>query len=350
VVPVTDAETYTVVTWPPITDNLGIWRPWTNGGINPATGLAWAVGDKFVGAFVSNGTRDATSPDNADYDAFVQAAADVVGWGGKSWHAIVACWNDTENPDYNAARNANVPTMTTSYAIVLPNGAMLADNGADLANGPDIFFNVTETGSVYNGNVGTGAGRLCGDPNQTKIEHGASNRTDGAAWWRIYNGNQTSQWHFFALSEELTLSAVGSGSPFQTWASGGETFEGDANGDGVQDGIAFLLGATGPGVNALGLLPTATEQNNGDLVLSFDMLNAASRGTAALKLQWSNDLGVADPWGSNEALVPDESSTVNGVNFVVTPGSPTHAVEATIPASEAAGGGKLFNRLSGSEN
>ena len=96
-----------------------------------------------------------------------------MGWDEATWYAVVACWNDAENPDYNAARNANAPTMTTSYGIFLPNGAKLADDGADLANGPDIFFNVTETLGVYDGNVGTGAGRMCGDPDQTKIEHGS---------------------------------------------------------------------------------------------------------------------------------------------------------------------------------
>ncbi|MGB1130239.1 MAG: sialate O-acetylesterase, partial [Haloferula sp.] len=41
----------------------------TNGGINPVTGQPWAVGDTYRIAFVTDGTRDATSPDIADYDA-----------------------------------------------------------------------------------------------------------------------------------------------------------------------------------------------------------------------------------------------------------------------------------------
>jgi hypothetical protein len=49
--------------------------------------------------------------------------------------------------------------------------------------------------------------------------------------------------------------------------------------------------------------------------------------------------------------VPDTTDAVpdNGVTFVVTPGSPTNSVVATIAPSEAAGG-KLFGRLQGTEN
>ena len=45
-------------------------------------------------------------------------------------------------------------------------------------------------------------------PAQSKIEHGNTDRTDGA-WWQVYNGNQTSQWHFYALSDPLTVVAGG---------------------------------------------------------------------------------------------------------------------------------------------
>lgn len=204
VVPVADDTTLDVVPAPPIKGQLGIWTPWANGGINPETGQPWAVGDKYHVGFISSGTRDATSPDRADYDAFVQAAADAVGWDSATWYAVVACYNDPEYPNHTAARDNNVPTMTSSYAILRPDGEKLADNGADLADGPDIFYNVTETGGEYNGGVGTGGGRMMGDPGETNIERGDSTRTNGT-WWRVYNGSQTSQWHIYALSDELTL-------------------------------------------------------------------------------------------------------------------------------------------------
>jgi autotransporter-associated beta strand protein len=132
-------------------------------------------------------------------------------------------------------------------------------------------------------------------------------------------------------------------SQYQAWAGGG-AFDADANGDGVPNGLAFLLGAAGPNANALALLPTATETAGG-LVLNFQMLNSASRGAATLGIEHSSDLGIADTW--TLVGVPNTSGgPTSGVTFTVTPGSPTNTVQATIAPSEAAGG-NLFGRLKG---
>jgi hypothetical protein len=123
------------------------------------------------------------------------------------------------------------------------------------------------------------------------------------------------------------------------------TFNGDTNGDGVQDGLAFLLGAANPDDNALGLLPTVTETSGG-LVMAFDMLDSASRGTATLSVEHSSDLGISDAWTT--VAVPDsDGGPTDGVTFLVgtASGSPSvHSVTATIGSSEAAAG-KLFGRL-----
>jgi len=145
----------------------------------------------------------------------------------------------------------------------------------------------------------------------------------------------------------LTYDVVSPSTLFEEW-SGGEPFDGDKNGDGVSNGLAFLLGATNPDASALGLLPAASEDAGG-LVLTFSMLNAASRGPATLDVQWSSDLGQADPWAGNVATVPETTGAVNGVNFVITPNGSLNDVVATIPSSEASAG-KLFGRLEGSEN
>ncbi len=140
------------------------------------------------------------------------------------------------------------------------------------------------------------------------------------------------------------------GTPFETWAATGTlpgtvTFDGDLNGDGVQDGLAFLLGAVNPDDNAVGLLPKVT-QSGGDLVITFATLTAANRGTAVVNLQHSSDLGLSDPWFT--VTVPETTSTVDGVSFNVillpTPDGFMNGITATIPASEAAAG-KLFGRL-----
>lgn len=48
-----------------------------NGGINPATGSPWQAGDQYRFVFVSSATRDATSTNIADYNAFVQDLANA---------------------------------------------------------------------------------------------------------------------------------------------------------------------------------------------------------------------------------------------------------------------------------
>jgi len=123
-------------------------------------------------------------------------------------------------------------------------------------------------------------------------------------------------------------------------------FDGDESGDGVSNGLAFLLGAASPGDNALGLLPTVTESGGG-LVMTFSMLNAASRDSATLSVEHSSDLGISDAWTT--VLVPETSGgPTNGVTFDVTPGSPLNSVTATISSRESANG-KLFGRLKATE-
>jgi hypothetical protein len=77
--------------------------------------------------------------------------------------------------------------------------------------------------------------------------------------------------------------------------------------------------------------------------MTFNMLNAASRGSATLSVEHSSDLGISDAWTT--VLVPETSDgPTSGVTFAVTPGSPLNRVTATISSSESANG-KLFGRL-----
>jgi hypothetical protein len=139
----------------------------------------------------------------------------------------------------------------------------------------------------------------------------------------------------------LTYDVAGA-DPYATW-SGGAPFDGDANNDGVKNGMAWLLGAANKDADARGLLPAPVRTNDG-LKLTFNMLNAAKRGTATLSVEHSGTLGAApDPWTT--VPVPDANGgPTNGVTFTVTPGDPTNSVEAVILYSESVNG-KLFGRL-----
>lgn len=131
--------------------------------------------------------------------------------------------------------------------------------------------------------------------------------------------------------------------PFTTW-SGGAAFNDDTNNDGIENGLAFLLGAADVNENANSLLPVST-QSGGALTLTFKMRDLAARGAALLQVQHSSDLGISDPW-STLVTVPNATGNVGGIDFTVSPGvAPFNNVTATIPAAGNAANGRLFARV-----
>lgn len=128
--------------------------------------------------------------------------------------------------------------------------------------------------------------------------------------------------------------------PYETWAGGG-AFNDDTSGDGIANGLAWLLGAANPNLNATALLPTINE-SDGDVMLTFSMLNAASRGAATLNVEYSKNLEI---WTT--VPIPDTAgeTVVVHVTFNIAPGDPLNTVTATISSAAADGGGKIFGRL-----
>ncbi len=131
--------------------------------------------------------------------------------------------------------------------------------------------------------------------------------------------------------------------PFTAW-SDGSSFDTDSNGDGVKDGLAWVLGATNPSGSMQGKLPAATRSND-KLRVTFRCLKSTKRGTAQLHIQTSSDLGVSDPWTNHATPVPDTDQTLNGIVFDTTDDGDYIQVTADIPAA----GNKLFSRLMVSE-
>jgi M6 family metalloprotease-like protein len=145
-----------------------------------------------------------------------------------------------------------------------------------------------------------------------------------------------------AITDDTSIT-VNSADPYATW-SGGAPFDADANGDDVENGLAWLLGAANPIANATNLLPIVT-QSGGNLILTFSCLNAANRGTAMLNIQHSSDLGITDPWTA--VPVPEgNAGPTNGVTFTVSPSGNLNNITATISSSEEASG-RLYGRLKG---
>ena len=157
-------------------------------------------------------------------------------------------------------------------------------------------------------------------------------------------GTQLTQITINGVSGSYTLSPTGfllsgAADPFATW-SGGAGFNVDTNNDGINNGLAWLLGAANPNVNANSLLPVVT-QTSGSLKMTFEMLPASARDGAKLFVEHSSNLGISDPWTGVQ--VPDATGGSAPVTFVIGGTNPLD-VEVTISFSDAAAG-KLFGRL-----
>jgi len=168
-----------------------------------------------------------------------------------------------------------------------------------------------------------------------------------------FNYNTVGSYRFGRIDKVMLTVASGSGpAGYAAWSADSGPFGGDANGDGVKDGIAFLLGAANPAEDASGRLPTVSVDGSGNLLLNFDCLPVAARGSSILKVAHSTDLVV---WTPTMGVVPDANDPTpdNNVTFVVGEGlagpPALKSVTATINAAAAAGGGKLFVRLVATE-
>jgi autotransporter-associated beta strand protein len=133
----------------------------------------------------------------------------------------------------------------------------------------------------------------------------------------------------------LVLAFVGIESPYDAW-SGGAPADGDSNNDGVDDGIAWALGAADPDQNAVSLLP---EPNNDDpvyFIFTFKRGDAANADPkTAITVQYGSDLN-----GWITAVDDDDK-----VEIEVTPGIPADTVVVKLKRSALAADRKLFARL-----
>jgi autotransporter-associated beta strand protein len=302
-----------------------------NGGTLQAAGAIDLIAAVTTPGFVRRTTVNVLSGGAIiDTQAFNASISEILrdgGGGGGLTKAGLGTLTLTGTNTYTGNTTVNAGTLSITRAS-------LADaSTVTIANSAMLNLNFDETGGDVSDTV---ANLIIGT---TPMAAGVYGATGSGA-------TSIDDTHF---SGGGTLTVTSGGSPYDTWATGSESFNGDANGDGVQDGLAFLLGAATPGTNATGLLPTVSKNGTG-LVMTFDCLSAANRGTAVLDLQHSGDLGLTDAWAA--ALVPGTEPltvTVSGVDFVTTANGALIHVVATIPSSGNDLAGKLFGRLKASE-
>lgn len=210
----------------PLQSQLGILLLTANGGINPATGFGWQFGDEYRLVFATSTGINATSANIADYDTFVQNAANASTLGGAdvlgsvTWKALVS------TP--TVAANVNTGTFGVGgESFWLVNGiTVVADNYGDLygSGTHSNAINMSETGgsplnngsysSLWTGSDGSGnpvSGFELGAAGGTS-KGGLWGFTSGAHWINRFNLSQTTggnsgdgKFAIYAISEVLTI-------------------------------------------------------------------------------------------------------------------------------------------------
>ena len=169
-------------------------------------------GDQYRLAFVTSTTRDATSSNIADYNAFVTGVANTV----TELVALNTTWTAIASTGGAASDNTSTdPNVNgTGVRIFLLNGTKLADSNADLWDGSiDTQFNINETGSLIAAEVWTGANEFGGPATLWPLGVGGSviyariGSTEFVdyLWVNAARSFATTSKPFYAISNVLTV-------------------------------------------------------------------------------------------------------------------------------------------------
>ena len=158
-----------------------------------------------------------------------------------------------------------------------------------------------------------------------QVSHDSANNTTTVVDWNgiapnagviAFTVNVTGVGAVGALNFGEVVESGTATSPYGTWATGDEVFTDDDNGDGVDNGLAWILGASGPGVSALDKLPTVTTPT-GYLQLDFTRENPYA--PAKLYVEYGSDLAA---WTKLE-IPATVTGTIGGdIEVTVTAGPP----------------------------
>ena len=125
---------------------------------------------------------------------------------------------------------------------------------------------------------------------------------------------------------------------FEAW-SGGATFNADANGDGVSNGLAWILGAADTTANARSLLPTVSSSGT-NMVYTFKRIQASINANTALTIELGTTLSA---WPTIYTVGTDTAGSTSGVTIVKdSPSAGTDTVTLTVARGADA---KKFVRL-----
>ena len=241
----------------------------------------------------------------------------------------------TATNTYNGNTTVNAGTLSITHACLADAATVI------IASGAKLNLNFNETGGDVSDTV---ANLIIGT---TVMPAGVYGATGSSA-------TSIDETHFSGVG---TLTVTGG---YASWAStqgltgtpgdGSSTdpaFTADPNKDGIQNGMAWILGAGAlgdPAANRL-KLPAVSRDGTGALVLSFDRLNA-SAASAPLVVQYGDDLGG---WTGFAVGTSGGTTSDGNISVGVALGASTTAeydrVTVTIPATYMTTHPRTFARL-----
>jgi hypothetical protein len=310
---------------------LGVLKLTANGGINPVTDAAWALGDTYRLAFVTSSATPVTSTDITTYNTFVQgvAAASTTfpNLGDGTWN-VLGC-----TADVNARTNTGTTTGYGESVLLMDGTTVWATRRADIWNGiperapgqwlaPYMNENGVDVGnvSVLTGMTNDGS---ASDPlGNANVQYGnTGGGGDNDDWTMVYNVGNPASGRVYALSAPITLvAATGSTDDFTSWATTngatGQTADQDHDNDGVENGVEYFMGQTGssftamPGLDATNTIiwpASATYEGTYEVQTSPDLTT------------WTNVSPKPVPSGGNLSYTLPTGSAKLFLRLLVTP-------------------------------
>lgn len=296
--------------------------------------------------FVKEGTGEIIISGDANTYTGVNAIADVKGTNINAGTLTLAnaAGSATGTSPVNIAAGATVQgTGSATGAYTIAGTAAPAGSGI----GTLTLGATTLTGTLQAQIDGATSDKLVvnGDLNLTggTLTVTATTPTEATYVIASYTGNLTGSFASSNVPAGYTLfvntaakqieikQGTGGGETYEQWSAGfsNTSAEADIDGDGLPNGIEFVLGSDAQ-VNSLAKLPTFVRNGNGDFVFTF------SRTERSVYL---------NPVVEYSTSLTDASWTTFNAAVVSAPVDGSATVTATLPATLAGPDGKLFARL-----
>ena len=323
----------------------------TNAQTTPSPILGGLIGSRNLSAMINQGSATATNNGSTGNNTGLLALNSITGitlnpGSGKSYTFTGAVGNITGSSTALTLTKTGLGTQTLSGANTYTGNTSVNQGTLALVGGSQASPITVATGASLGLTLGspttstkaldltTGTVKITGtvDNSSDYLLMTASTITGTPALATPITNYQLQK-----TSGNTQLKLVYTGGPtYVTWSSG-VAADIDTNGDGVENGVAWALGAATPFINASGLLPTLDNTSDANhVIFNFNRSDSANDDP--------NTTIVVEYGGG---LTGWTTAMHDGDNVIIEtiPGSPTDAVKVKLKRTTLGTTGKIFARL-----